>query len=181
MVIEIFFILIYYKIRTSYSEYLSRYLKISMEVSTMVNRIKLQVLIFVFLFVGAGYCDSLPNCKVYYENNQIEGVITDNNGKVITIPWNGGVEVNATVVIDSIVNNKIAFSVLSLSQIDTSIYYSAPTALFSRDTGTQKVIYDTSEFPRHHLDSLIALFYPILYVGEQFKNVFILQISPYNG
>ena len=28
---------------------------------------------------------------------------------------------------------------------------------------------------------MIALFYPILYVGEQFKNVFILQISPYIG
>ncbi|MGB7567968.1 MAG: hypothetical protein WBM07_08920 [Chitinivibrionales bacterium] len=144
---------------------LSRYLKKSMEVSVIFNGIKLQVVIFVLLFVGAGYCDS-QNCHVY--NTQ-------------TIPWNKGLEVIATVVIDSIVNNKITFSVLSISQIDTSIYYSTPIPN-PFDTNSHVISYDTSGFPRHHIDSLItinSLYNPS--IGQQFNNVFILQISAQNG
>jgi len=150
----------------------------------MFNGIKFQTAVFIFLALSAGYCDSLPNCNVHYAYNQIDGQLQNpfiNNGQPITISWNGGIEVIATIIIDSLANNKVAFSILSLSQIDTSVYYSTPKPVFSQDTSTKEIVYDTSGFPRHHIDSLIAFYNPGLFSGQQFKNVFILQISPYNG
>ena len=152
----------------------------------MFKRINLCAFLFVLFNFIAAYSDSLPNCsKIYYNYNRFQDPVVNN--QVLTIPWKGGVEVIATVKIDSIVNTKITFSVLSLSQIDTSVYSNTITTMMNNGhyVDTPYISYDTSGFPLHHTDSLfsqsITYYDTPLSVGREFKKVFILQISPYEG
>ena len=92
------------------------------------------------------------------------------------IEWKGGIEVLATVMVDSVFENKVAFSVLSVAPVDTTIFIN-----IEFDTSMAGIVSDTVGFPAYHVDSTLDSMGNHFTQGDTLRDIFIVQLSPYGG